>query len=108
MKGEPCSGGKKNKNRTTVLVCSNMTGTEKLPLLVIGRFAKPRCFKNIGTLPVQREANHKAWMVSELFTKWLTKLDKEYQKGGRKVAMVIDNCPAHPCASANVRTLDSV
>ena len=30
----------------TVLVCANMSGTEKLPLLVIGRFAKPRCFQN--------------------------------------------------------------
>ena len=49
MKGETCSGGKKSKERITVLVCANMTGTEKLPLLVIGKFAKPRCFKNVHT-----------------------------------------------------------
>ena len=35
MKGEQCSGGKKSKERITVLVCANMTGIEKLPLIVI-------------------------------------------------------------------------
>ena len=38
--GERCSGGKRSKDRITVLVCANMSGSEKLPLLVIGRFAK--------------------------------------------------------------------
>jgi hypothetical protein len=28
MKGEQCSGGKKSKERITVLVCANMTGTK--------------------------------------------------------------------------------
>ena len=41
MKGEQCSGGKKSKERITVLVCVNVTGTDKLPLLFIGKFAKP-------------------------------------------------------------------
>ena len=77
MKGEHCSGGKKSKERITVLICANMTGTEKLSLLVIGKFAKPRCFKNVRTLPVQYEANRKAWMISDLFSSWLTKLDRE-------------------------------
>ena len=39
MKGEKCSGGKKSKERITVLVCANMSWTEKVPLLVIGKFA---------------------------------------------------------------------
>ena len=33
MKGEQCSGGNKSKERITVLVCANMTGTKKLLLL---------------------------------------------------------------------------
>ena len=51
IKWEPCSGDKKSKDRITVLVCSNMNGTERLPLVVIGRFAKPSCFKNVRTHP---------------------------------------------------------
>ena len=95
LKGEKCSGGKKNKGRITVLVCANMSGTEKLPLLVIGRFAKPRCFKNARSIPLQYEANKKAWMVSELLSSWLLKWDRKFQLEKRKVAILVDNCPAH-------------
>ena len=30
LKGEKCSGSKRSKDRITVLVCSNMSGSEKL------------------------------------------------------------------------------
>ena len=96
LKGDKCSGGKRSKDRVTVLVCANMSGSEKLPLLVIGRFAKPRCFKNARSIPVQYEANKKAWMVSELFSSWLLKLDRKFEHEKHKIAMVLDNCPAHP------------
>ncbi|KMZ74308.1 hypothetical protein ZOSMA_13167G00010, partial [Zostera marina] len=62
FKGERCAGGKKSKERVTVLIGSNASGTEKLSLFVIGKSAKPRCFKN-AKLPVKYEANKKAWMT---------------------------------------------
>jgi len=34
---EQCKGGKKSKERLTVLLCSNWTGTEKLKPVVIGK-----------------------------------------------------------------------
>ncbi|GFO06121.1 tigger transposable element-derived protein 6 [Plakobranchus ocellatus] len=37
LKGEQCTGGKKAKERMTVLIAANMSGTENLPLLVIGK-----------------------------------------------------------------------
>ncbi|CAF4758688.1 unnamed protein product, partial [Rotaria socialis] len=51
---EECKGGKKSKERLTVLPCSNLAGTEKLKPVVIGKSQRPRCFKNITTskLPV--------------------------------------------------------
>lgn len=48
-----CNGGKKNKERITAMVCANMSGTDKLPLLVIGRALHPRCFKHVKSLPVE-------------------------------------------------------
>ena len=54
LKGERCSGGKRSKDGITVLVYANMFGSVNLPLLVIGRFAKPRCFKNARTIPVSK------------------------------------------------------
>jgi hypothetical protein len=41
-----------------------MSGTEKLPLLVIGKSAKPRCFKN-AKIPIDYKANKKAWMTGK-------------------------------------------
>lgn len=43
FKDVKCHGGKKNKERLTAMVCANMDGTEKLPLLIIGKSANPRC-----------------------------------------------------------------
>lgn len=37
FKGENCSGGKLSKDRITVMVAANMSGTEKKKLLVIGK-----------------------------------------------------------------------
>lgn len=59
--GEQCSGGKKSKERITVLCAASMSG-EKLPLLVIGKAAKPRCFKNTR-IPLEYASNSKAWMT---------------------------------------------
>ncbi|CAM4832924.1 unnamed protein product [Rotaria magnacalcarata] len=38
MAKEKCKGGKKSKERFTVLLCTNMTGTDKLKPLVIGQY----------------------------------------------------------------------
>ena len=96
LKGETCNGGKQSKERVSVLVAVNMSGKDKLPLLVIGKYLKPRYFKGVRTIPLQYEANKKAWMLSHIFTSWLTQLDRKFMKKGRKVAMIVDNCPSHP------------
>ncbi|CAF4450927.1 unnamed protein product, partial [Rotaria magnacalcarata] len=64
---EECKGGKKSKERLTVLLCSNLTGTVKLKPVVIGKSQRPRCFKNITTskLPVIWLSNRTAWMTSQ-------------------------------------------
>lgn len=63
---EKCSGGKKSKERVTVLIGANASGTEKLPLFMIGKSVKPRCFKN-AKLPFKYEANKRAWMTSKFY-----------------------------------------
>jgi hypothetical protein len=49
FKGEKCSKGKQSKERITLLLCVNRTGSEKKNLLVIGKSAKPRCFKTTSS-----------------------------------------------------------
>lgn len=94
--GESCSGGKLSKEIITALVCANMTGTEKKPLFTIGKFKKPRCFRGVSQLPVEYDANKSAWMTSALFEEWLRNWDVSLHRKKRKIALVVDNCTAHP------------
>jgi hypothetical protein len=73
------SGSKKAMDRVTVLSCSSMSGTDKWKLLVIGKRAKPQCFKGIGmdSLPVLYYANKNVCITPEIL-------------------LVLDNCAAHP------------
>ena len=96
FKGDDGHGTKTSKERLSVLVAANMNGTDKRRLLVIGKSAKPRCFKNVATLPTQYESNKKAWMTSAIFTTWVHEFDEDMARQGRQVALLIDNCPAHP------------
>lgn len=94
--GEKCVGGKLSKERITVLVCANMIGTEKRKLLVIGKFNKPRCFKNVNKLPVNYAANKRAWMTADIFERELRLWDKQLIRENRHILLLVDNCPAHP------------
>ncbi|XP_060077937.1 tigger transposable element-derived protein 4-like [Ylistrum balloti] len=96
FKDVKCHGGKLSKDKLTVMVCSNMSGTDKLPLLVIGKSKNPRCFKNIKHIPVQYESNKTAWVTSDLFTTWVNQLDRKMSTKKRNIMLIVDNCPAHP------------
>lgn len=95
FKNEKCHGGKHSKERLTILLCTNSTGTEKLKPLMIGKSKKPRCFAGCRSLPLDYEANKKAWMTGDLFKKWLIKTDKQMITAKRKILLFIDNCTAH-------------
>jgi hypothetical protein len=87
-----------------------MSGTEKLPLLVIGKSAKPRAFKN-KEVPVAYKANRKAWMTGEvsccwplalmllfladIFETWLKQWDRKLKRDRRKVLLYLDNFSGH-------------
>lgn len=80
------------------MVGANMTGREKLKLLVIGKSKQPRCFKkkNEASLPVTYAYNQKAWMLSTIYEFWIFDLAKQFFNNKRKVLLIVDNCPAHP------------
>ncbi|XP_025407157.1 tigger transposable element-derived protein 6-like, partial [Sipha flava] len=95
FKNEKCSGGKHSKERLTLLLAVNMTGTDKLKPLIIGKSKNPRCFAGVKSFPVNYTANKKAWMTSELFAEWLLRIDKQMKIQKLKILLFIDNCPAH-------------
>ena len=95
LKSEKCSGGKNSKIRITGLAAANSVG-DKLPMFVIGKSKAPRCFKIVTSLPCRYRSQKKSWMDSTLFEEWVCELDVKFQKENRNIALIIDNCPAHP------------
>ena len=96
LKGEDASRNRKeSKDRLTVLIAANMSGTGKLMPLVIGKSARPRCFNGVD-VPLSYKSNAKAWMTGDLWTWWERALDAKMRIKRRNILLIIDNCPAHP------------
>jgi hypothetical protein len=108
-KDKDLRGTKMNKNRLTVLVGGSMTG-EKLPLLVIGKSKKPRCFNGIKNLILDYTNQENSWMNLTIFNNYLVKLDKRLGfllDPNKKALLIVDNCRAHPPSLAsNYKNID--
>lgn len=102
-------GFKMQKDRITVMVCANATGSHRLPLLVIGKSKKPRAFKNIhlNALPVNYYAQKNAWMDQTIFSEWFHKMFVPEVKTHlaekqlpQEALLLMDNAPTHPPSDA--------
>jgi len=104
------SGRKKNKERLSIALCANADGSHKLNPLVIGKYAKPRCFKNVNfnSLRVTYRNNNSAWMLTTLFQEWLSNFDIEISKlhGGQPVLLILDNCPSHVAEGVSLSNVE--
>ncbi|GFS85783.1 tigger transposable element-derived protein 6 [Trichonephila clavipes] len=94
FKKEKCHGGKNGKERLTILLAVNMDSSEKITPLVIGKSAKPRCFKCINSFPTKYRSNKKAWMTTKLFNEWLISLNSDMREK-RHILLFLDNCSVH-------------
>jgi len=104
-------GYKQAKERVTVLLACNWSGTDKPRPLVIGKSRSPRCFHhvNMDALPVVYRHSQNAWMTSSIFEEWF---HKQFVPGARRHLrrqgleergiLLLDNCPAHPPAESLV------
>ena len=94
-------GGKEPKNRITFMPCSNASGRNKLPLMVLGTAQNPRPFKNI-VIPLSYYSSKKGWMTREVFEKWF---HSEFVPSVRQFSaknnitpsavLLLDNAPSH-------------
>lgn len=98
-KGKRCSGGKQAKQRTTWAFFVNAAGGKEDPV-VIGKYAKPRCFKNLKDINRPYRcwyyANSKAWMKTEVMTDVLSRLNETLIRKKRSILLFLDNAPCHP------------
>ena len=92
-------GRKKQKVRLTYLGCCNASGSERLPLICIGKARKSLCFKNeIGTeLGFNYYNNAKAYMNTPLVFAWLMRFSSCITRTDPdcRVLLMLDNCSAH-------------
>jgi hypothetical protein len=90
-------GAKLAKDRITIGIFFNATGSDFWKPAIIGTAKKPRCFGNHWT-PEKAGAlyyhNDSAWMRGEI---WLDMINKfnAYCYDKRPVVLLVDNCPAH-------------
>ena len=98
-------GIKSARERITQLCCTNAIGNHKLKPMVIGKYQRPRCFKNVNmdALTVHYCAQKNAWMNTFIFERWFHHqfviTVKQYLKGQGlqcKAILFLDNCAAHP------------
>lgn len=102
-KDADCASGRKfNKGRVTFMKCSNMDGSFKLPLMLIGKHQNPRALKNLKEFPVYYMASKNAWMTGDLFKNWFIGqfvpqvTDFLLEEGlPVKAVFILDNCSAH-------------
>ena len=90
-----------------------MPQAHKLKPVMIGKFAKPRCFKNVNmdALPVIYKSQRNAWMNSDIFAEWFKKRFHPSRFNATnvhiqsksvsfirspKALLLIDDCSAHP------------
>ena len=77
------------------MAASNALG-KKIPMFAIGKPANPRCFKHVRNLPCRYRSQKKAWMGEMLFEEWWHKLGCKFEMEGRKIVVIVHNCPVHP------------
>ncbi|XP_015122026.1 jerky protein homolog-like [Diachasma alloeum] len=61
---------KQLKERITLLACTNASGSCKIPLVLVGKFPKPRAIKNLTQLPVCYRNQMSSYMTGRIFTDW--------------------------------------
>nr|XP_011313436.1 PREDICTED: jerky protein homolog-like [Fopius arisanus] len=104
-KNHGAAGFKKNKERLTIMACTNADASLILPLVVIGKSKNPRALKNIShdSLPVIYTHQTSAWMNSTIFEAWFRNkfapqvraflLSKNLLP---KAILLVDNAGCHP------------
>lgn len=93
----PVAGSKQSKDRVTVMLTCNSTGSETLRPLFIHKFENPRALKNINkkTLPVNYYWNQKSWMQVSIWNEYLKKFDAYMRAQNRNILLLVDNAPTH-------------
>ncbi|KAM3067120.1 hypothetical protein ACMFMG_012221 [Clarireedia jacksonii] len=104
------AGGKKSKDRITIALTSNCTGTDRWEPWCIGKSKNPRSLKNINrkALRIQYRNNKTKWMTGIICEEYLRWLNNKCRLQGRKVLLLMDNFSGHELAVQLVNGLEGL
>ena len=88
-------GLKADKSRISIIVCTNASGSKKMPLWFIGKAESPKPFRNVNLNSVECtwKSNSKAWLTGEIMADWLSEFYRFV--GDRQVLLTMDNFSGH-------------
>ena len=94
------AGSAKHKDRLTLLIITNMDGSDHRKLSVIGKSKTPRCLQKkykmqVKDMSVDWYASKNAWMTGEIHHQIMTKLNNEMRLSNRHILYVCDNASSH-------------
>ena len=88
--------GMASKDRITAYLCTNASGTQKVPFSIIGKSKNPRCFK-LKPCPVKYFSQVNAWSDQATFSSWFHEVFLPHIRSctSKPVLLVMDNCSGH-------------
>ena len=82
------------KDCVTLYICTNADGSDKYPLVMIGKAKKTRCFHEVKKLTYY--AQKKAWSDGVTFMCWFDEFVQHIKsKTQEQVLLILDNCGPH-------------
>ncbi|KAL3233696.1 Protein PDC2 [Nakaseomyces bracarensis] len=111
----------------TVMLCSNLDGSDKMKPVVVGRYNSYKSFKNyfpdepmdpvsqsmLGQKMAEKfnityHSNRKSWLTSNLFHNWLAQWDKRLGADNRKIWIVIDDSCSHRIVNIHLKHINLI
>ena len=98
--GDKPAGSAKRKDRLTLLIITNMDGSDHRKLSVIGKSKTPRCLQKkykmqVKDMSVDWYASKNAWMTGEIHHQIMSKLNNEMRLSNHHILYVCDNASSH-------------
>ena len=98
--GDKPTGSAKRKDRLTLLIITNMDGSDHRKLSVIGKSKMPHCLQKkykmqVKDMSVDWYASKNAWMTGEIHHQIMTKLNNEMRLSNHHILYVCDNASSH-------------
>ena len=98
--GDKPAGSAKCKDRLTLLIITNMDGSDHRKLSVIGKSKTPHCLQKkykmqVKDMAVDWYASKNAWMTGEIHHQIMTKLNNKMRLSNRHILYVCDNASSH-------------